>query len=774
MTPRKRSNPVSRHRTAKAAAGKKHGPQPPQHDLEAEVLAFVQQHGRPATTAQIADGLGMARARHKFLEQLLHGLCRHHRLTCHDDGTYSLSGPSNLIEAILTMNPRGFGFAVPVAGAAGGEPGPDLFIPPPMLGTANHGDRVLVQVEGKRRGRPEARVVRVVERSVTRLVGIYFAGSPKGYVVPEDDRFTYRVLVANERRGGAGQGEAVIVEIVDFKEAPGQPEGRIVKVLGNPEELEVQTRMVLFKYGLADEFDPEVLDQADRLPASLPPAQPGDPDRVDLRHIAHVTIDGASARDFDDAVVVQKTKLGYRLHVSIADVSHYVIPDSPLDKEAYQRGTSVYFPTRAVPMLPERLSNDLCSLVPDRDRPAFTAVLDFDHQGKRTGKKFMVSLIRSHYRFTYDLVRDLLEGTGQEHRQLKQQLKPFVTPLERGRELAALLEKQRLERGSIGFSVPEAEIVLGPDDTVAGVVRIKRHFAHKMIEEFMLAANEAVAETFDERGIPLLYRIHEKPDPLKVAEFITFAGSLGLPLPKGEPGPAWFGAVLARVADTPLEYIINNLLLRTMQRARYAPDNAGHFGLAATHYCHFTSPIRRYPDLMVHRALKRLVGQKKGAKKGAGEASGEAVALLRRAGELLSGRERLAMESEREMTNRLQVRFMADKVGEHFEGVISGVTSFGIFVELFHWFVSGAAPVEAMRDDYYQYDDKSHRLLGSRTGRILQLGNLVRVRVAGVDMRRGRINFDSVELLKGEQAEAEAATTPKATQRPAPRRRRGR
>jgi ribonuclease R len=450
-----------------------------------------------------------------------------------------------------------------------------------------------------------------------------------------------------------------------------------------------------------------------------------------LTDIPHVTIDGETARDFDDAVAVEKTAKGWRLYVSIADVSHYVKPGSALDEEAYLRGTSVYFPNRVVPMLPERLSNKLCSLVPNEKRPAFTAIMEFDSNGKRVTEKFTRSSIISRHRLTYTIVKQLLVDEDSE---LIGKYSDIFSQLQEMGQLAKVLENKRLKRGSIGFSIPEAEVLIDAEEQVSDIIRAERNMAHKLIEEFMLAANEAVAETLASQNFPTLFRVHESPDDVKVQEFTAFAQTMGLHLPDNSGSPEWFGKVLSMVAGTPKEYIVNNILLRTMQRARYSHENVGHFGLAAAFYTHFTSPIRRYPDLIVHRTLADLLTKKKSS------GSSPASDLLQ-AGDFLSGRERAAVEAEREMTERLQVRFMAGKTGETFDGIVSGVTAFGLFIELLDHFVSGAIEIANLQGDYYQFDERSYRLIGSRTNRIFQVGNLVRIKVSGVDVQQRKIDF---------------------------------
>ena len=730
-----------------AAGSNHHLPQAPVNPLEEELLTLFRREQGELSLADIMESLHLGHHERKELLILLADLGRRQLVTSSGKRLYQLAAGQDLVEGTVEMHPRGFGFAIIQTAGQGQAPRPktgdrqDPFIAPENLATAHHGDRVLLQLFKRGRGRQEARVVRVLERAASRVVGIYMAGRAQGLVTPEDDRLLFNVLVRKEHSCGARDGFAVVVEIGAFKPGQRNPEGRIVEVLGDPASIDVETEMVIRKRGLPHQFSAETVEQVAALTEDLTLT----PDRADLRDVLHITIDGETARDFDDAVAVDKTTRGFRLYVSIADVSHYVQPDTPLDRDAYQRGTSVYFPTRVVPMLPERLSNDLCSLVPDQDRLTFTAILEFDRTGKRLSSKFTRSIIRSRYRMTYTKVKKIVVDQDKE---LRKEYRLLLTPLKRMAELAAALEQRRQARGRIGFEIPEPEIAIGPDDQISAVNRSARNLAHKMIEEFMLAANEAVAEALSENHRPTLYRIHETPDQAKVLEFTHFARSLGLGISTDTGSPQWFGKILKLVAGSPKEYIINNLLLRTMQRARYSPDNVGHFGLAATYYTHFTSPIRRYPDLMVHRALAGLAAAKaprsKAKKTEALPAS--PTADLTAAGDFLSTRERVAVEADREMTERLQARFMADKIGESFEAVVSGVSAFGLYVELLEWFISGAVSMTKLKGDYFQFDTKNHRLVGANTGKIYQIGDLVRVRLASVEPRQRRINFAIDEL----------------------------
>lgn len=694
---------------------------------EDDIVGFVLTHDGAATLQDILGGFGLGRNFRKGLHLMLEGMVEQRLLSYDDEQGFVVTKGNDYVEGVLSVNPRGFGFAVL------DREGEDLFVAGPNMGSAMHGDRVLLRLVSQRGKKSEGRVVRVLARGASQIVGIYKAGNPVGMVTPEDARLPFSLLVRREQSCGARDGEAVVARIIEHR--PGaNPKGEIIEVLGDPDSLNVQTEIVIRKFELPYEFEAATKEQVRKIEAAV---VVGD-GRLDLRDIPHITIDSETARDFDDAVAVEKKGQGFRLYVSIADVSHYVPPGTPLDHDAYRRGTSVYFPTRVVPMLPERLSNDLCSLVPNEDRYAFTAILDCDDSGNVIKSQFGKSVIRSHYRMTYTKVWGILIDKDQ---QLRQEYAALLGSLQWMEQLARKFLARRMARGSIGFELPETLVEVGADDEVIGILRSERNFAHQIIEEFMLAANESVALAMSDKGLKKgLYRIHETPDPVKVAEFAQFAKTMGLELPDDCGTPRWFGAVIDRVKGTPQEYIVNNLLLRTMKQARYAADNVGHFGLAATHYCHFTSPIRRYPDLMVHRALAEVLTAKKAKvkKQAAGPDQGGSV---HEAGDFLSKRERVAVDAEREMVDRLKVRYMEGKVGESFDGIISGVSAFGLFIELLDSFVSGAIAITDLKDDYYHLDERNHRLIGKRTNVIRQIGNLLRVKVASVEKSRRRINF---------------------------------
>ncbi|MFW8599943.1 ribonuclease R [Desulfobacterota bacterium M19] len=687
-----------------------------------DLLASIVMNNGTASQSDIIDDLNLGRGDRKIVHLILEELCDH-KILYNDGKNYTLRQPEKFLIGTLTVNPRGFAFAA-IEVEPGRKPREDLFVGARSLKSARHGDRVLLKLITKGGRRPEGRVLRVLERGINQMVGIYTAAKPLGLVHPEDNRFAFTVQVGSQDTMGARDGEAVVVKLDHLpEEEAGFPRGKIIEVLGDPDSIQVQTEMVIRKFDLPFIFDHEVQEQVAAIDHNITVNQ----DRLDLREINHITIDGETARDFDDAVAVRETAAGWQLHVSIADVSHYVPLGSALDNEAYKRGTSVYFPTRVVPMLPEELSNDLCSLVPHQPRYAFTAILDFDRQGKLKKNKFAKSVIESQQRMTYNKVAALINKEDDELAQQYAALLPMLGQMEK---LAKVLLKKRQKRGSIGFELPEAVIEIDDNDEVKGIRRTERNFAHQIIEEFMLAANEAVAKTLSDNKLKDgIYRIHETPDPLKVGEFSQFAKGMGLNLPDEAGTPAWFGEVLKMVKGSPREYIINNLLLRTMKQARYSINNTGHFGLAASHYTHFTSPIRRYPDLMVHRALAAWLNHEH--KNNSQE----------EAAEFLSKRERVAVDAEREMVDRLKVRYMEDKVGEEFDGLISGVSSFGLFVELSESFISGGVAIKDLNDDYYEIDEKNHRLVGRRQHKIYQIGTPVRLRLISVEKSRRRINF---------------------------------
>ncbi len=720
---RKKSGGKSRHqRHQTGQSGKK-----VETSLQSMILALLAEHPKAMSLAEIMEALHLSQNRLSLLQKNLVHLADTHKIE-KKGKRFSLPAPPEMRRATLDLTAKGFGFAIIEGEAKGGK---DVFIAPHHLNGASHGDSIMVAITGTVRGRREGRVTQIVSRAVTRLCGIFTASGAGGYITPDDDRLPYTVLIRRGDDNGARDGMAVVADIIDYGSERQGPTGKIIDILGDPRSVAVQIRMAIIQASLHEFFPAEVETAAANLAAVVECTS----DRTDLRHLPHVTIDGETARDFDDAICVERTNDGFILYVSIADVGHYVTPDSPIDQEAYQRGTSVYLPDRVLPMLPERLSNDLCSLVPDQDRPAFTAILSYDHQGRRTGERYTKSLIKSRQRFTYTIVHQLLYLEDPQVRAAHVELTPM---LELAKQLAALLKNQRLKRGSLEFNIPEPVVDLEQEHIVS-IALAERNQAHMLIEDFMLAANEAVAETLAKAKKPVLYRIHEYPDLSKLDTFTDAAKALGLHLPQSPIDPAWFALVIKQAQDTPREYIINNLLLRSMQQARYSPENAGHFGLSAEFYLHFTSPIRRYPDLIAHRVLHALLlGAEADALPPPLPAEGKNLA---EAGLHLSQCERKAIDIERNVHVRLAALFLLDRIGETFGAIISGVTAFGLFIALDGSFINGSVPLKTMTDDYYLHDSRRYRLIGERTNKMYQLGDRVTVRLDHVDLLSKRIIF---------------------------------
>lgn len=651
------------------------------------------------------------------------------------------------LSGTLSVHRDGFGFVAPDGG------GEDIFIPARYLRANLHGDKVEVEiVRAGRGGKSEGRITATREQAVRRVVGLYRLRTDGALVQPDDERLPW-LVIPQASRGAAREGEVVVAELVSYPTDQQPPLGKVVEVLGAPDDPEVELLTVIRKFELPYQFPPAVLQYAKRVsPVVTAEDIQG---RVDLRGLTTVTIDGETARDFDDAVSIRREGANIRLWVSIADVGHYVVPGSPLDKEAYLRGTSVYFPDRCIPMLPEELSNGICSLNPRVDRLTMTAELLFNAAGEQLAAAFYPSVINSDARLTYTLVSRIVEH---DDRDAKAEHAPLVADLLVMKELALSLAAMRAERGSIDFDLPEAEIVIGLSGAPEAILRAERNLAHRIIESFMLAANEAVALKLSEAAPASLYRVHELPDQEKLAAIASFFSQLGFPeLAVNEPvRPRAIQALLAHVAGHPEERLINRMLLRSMKQARYAAENLGHFGLAAPCYTHFTSPIRRYPDLVVHRILTWLL-QQPGAATGKRRAGGAPFAgfpaVLAEIGEHTSKRERVAMEAEREIVELKKVQLMADRVGEEFAGFVSGVSAFGFFVELEELFVEGLVHISTLPPDSYRFIENEQTLVGEQRRIRFRIGDPVRVTVAAVSRERRQIDF----VLAGDTALSAAA-----------------
>lgn len=644
-----------------------------------------------------------------------------------DGLTISLSELSNLVTGTLRIHPDGYGFL-----ATDDRTEQDYYIPRSGIRPAMDRDRVQARVERRRRQFREARIVTVLERAAESVIGTYHAHSRAMVIEPRTMRLPYPVRVVDGRNGGAREGELVVGRIVSYPSDHRGVDVEITTVLGAPGQPKAEIEAILHAHHLPTEFPPDVTAAAERVEATVGESQLAG--RVDFREKPFVTIDGENARDFDDAVALERHEAGFRLLIAIADVAHYVRPGGVIDREAAERATSVYFPDRVVPMLPEALSNGICSLNPGVDRLTTTVILDYDRQARLARTAFHHTVIRSVARMTYSEVKAILVEDDQPTRERHSTLVPMLRDME---DLCRLLMRDRRHRGSIDFDLPEAEVVLDLTGRTEAILRAERHIGHQLIEEFMIAANTAVADELKRRSIPSLHRIHEPPAPERVLELSRFLVGLRLPPLPPQPSPKDVQRIVSAAEGRPEERLVNTLLLRSMKQARYWPEPLGHFGLATQSYTHFTSPIRRYPDLVVHRILGELIerGSVSSSSRDTLSKTLDAIA------EHSSRRERIAMEAERECVELKKVEFMQDRIGEEFEGHISGVQPYGMFVELKDFFVEGLVHLASLHDDHYEHRERDHSLRGRYTGRLLQLGDPVTVRLLSADSVHRRIDF---------------------------------
>ena len=650
---------------------------------------------------------------------------------------YGLPEKMDLETGIFQAHAQGFGFVLPEKKGR-----PDVYISARGKLDAMNGDKVVARVSppaGKKKetGKREGVIIRILERAHTRIVGAFELTDPKtggyGFVTSQDPKISQDLIVSRENAGKARTGDIVAAEIIAYPLRGRPAEGRIVKVIGKPGDPGIDSELIIEQYELPVKFTPETRREAEAIPQQVTPAMRKS--RKDLRSLTTVTIDGEKARDFDDAISIEKIRSGFRLWVHIADVANYVQKGTMLDQEAYERGTSVYLPDRAIPMLPEALSNGICSLNPQVDRLTLTCEMDITAGGDIHRYDIYESVINSNERMTYTAVSGVLEKRDPV---LRKKYNTLIPEFELMEELMNILRQKRAKRGSIDFDLPEPEIVLDLQGRLADIIRAERNMAHQIIEEFMLAANETTAGHIERKEAPFIYRIHEEPAEDKLADLAEFLATLGIALPPaGKIKPVHLQKALARAKGTPEETLINTVLLRTMKQAKYSEENQGHFGLAAETYTHFTSPIRRYPDLIVHRVLK---ADMRGKLKDAAYTEKLAEELPEAAAHC-SQRERTAMEAERDVVAMLKLRFMEDKVGEVYDGIITGVTQFGFFVQLKEMFIEGLVHVSTLVDDYYHYVDKLHVLRGERMKRSYRIGDTVRVSVDRVDTVRKRIDF---------------------------------
>lgn len=686
---------------------------------------FTEKSSRPLSFKEIAGLMKLSRPEMRALKRVLREMLRSGEIVLTRKGLYGPSEEMNLIRGYFEGHRDGYGFVIPE------KPGErDIFVPARRTAGAMSHDRVVVRVEDWRRR--EGRIIRVLERSHTRVVGKVDVTREATYVKPKHKAVHFDVYIAPKDRNRAKHGDNVVVEILTYPENKRPPSGRIVRIIEKPDTPKAEVEAIIDEFHLPVRFPKAVAEEA-KLLASLPGKKGPELKRKDLRDLPTVTIDGERAKDFDDAVSISLTEHGYRLWVHIADVGHFVPWDSVIDAEARRRGTSVYFPDRVIPMLPRELSEDLCSLKPKVDRYAFTAEMDFDRFGNRTDARFYPSIIRSDERMTYTSVRKILiDQDGEERQRYSSLLKDF----ELMGEFCGILRSMRMGRGSLDFDLPEPEVLLDLQGSPENIIRAERNFAHMLIEEFMIAANEAVAEHLEALELPSVYRIHEEPDPVKMDNILKVIRPLGI-FSRKKFAPKDFSGLLRAIQNTPEEETISSMVLRSLKQARYSTVNVGHFGLASESYTHFTSPIRRYPDLIVHRILREVLIKKRLSDR----RKEELAALLPDIAFSSSRMERISDDAEREVIDAMRVWFMKDRVGGEYDGKITHVTPYGLRVRLKEYYVEGFLHVSCMTDDYYQFDEKTMRLAGRHTRRSFRIGQELRVRLDKVDMEEREILF---------------------------------
>jgi ribonuclease R len=686
------------------------------------ILQLLGEAGCPVDVEEFMQRLAISEAERDLFQRRLAAMQRDGQLVINRKGQLCLPEKIDLIRGRVEGHPDGFGFVVPDDGSD------DLFLSPKEMHRVLHGDRVLVRVSGfDRRGRREAKIVEVLEHVNKQVVGRYYLEGGVGFLIPENRRISQDILVPSDLADGARPGQVVTVEIVTQPGAHNEAIGRVIEVLGGYTDPGMEIEIALRKHDLPHVFPPEVEARANALPQKV--LKKDLEGREDLRRLPLVTIDGETARDFDDAVYCEPLgRNGFRLVVAIADVSHYVKPRDPLDREGYNRGNSVYFPRRVIPMLPEALSNGLCSLNPDVDRLAMVCDMQVTLQGNVKRYRFYPAVIHSQARLTYNQVWDWLSGAKPGPAELM----PHLQALDK---VFRKLLQARAKRGAIDFGSTETEIKFDDQGKIAAIVPVVRNDAHRIIEECMLAANVCASDYLRANKQPALYRVHEGPTPEKLEALRAFLAEFGLSLGGGDkPQAKDYAELLEKIKPRPDAALLQTVMLRSLRQAVYSTDNKGHFGLAYEAYTHFTSPIRRYPDLIVHRGIKATL---KGEKV---EARG-----LEEIGTHCSMTERRADEATRDVESWLKTYYMRDRIGEEYDGTISAVTSFGVFVALDDIFIEGLIHVSELGKDYFHYDPAKHWMLGERTGKRFRLGDRVRIKVVRADIETSKIDFTLVE-----------------------------
>ena len=690
------------------------------------IMQVLQEFGKPMSLRQLLQALDVTdESKQGTLSFRLRAMLRDGQLMQDRRGRYCLFARLNLHRGTIQAHPDGFGFFIPDDGSV------DMVLSATEMRSVMHADVVLVYQTGvDRRGRPEGKVHEVVEHANPRVVGRFFCEHGVGFVVPDSKRLTQDVTIPADRQLNAVNGQIVLVELISYPSKRMQAVGQIIRILGEHMAPGMEVQVAILAHGLPVEWPSDVENMVATIPQQVTEAQCVG--RKDLRHLPFVTIDGEDAKDFDDAVYcVPKANGGFQLYVAIADVSHYVKPGSPLDKEASRRGNSVYFPGHVVPMLPEVLSNGICSLNPKVDRLCMVVEMAITAEGKIHRSSFYRAVIHSQARLTYTQVNNWLNKSDSVAS--LESLWPSIQSLH---VLYKILLKQRERRGAMDFNTTETRIEFDDQKKIQRIVPVVRNDAHRLIEECMLAANVATAKFLEKAKIPALYRVHLAPAEDKIVALRAFLGELGLSLSGGQkPTPKDFQKTLSAIGDRPERHLIETVMLRSLKQAQYVSANQGHFGLAYSAYTHFTSPIRRFPDLLIHRAVGYVIDNTPDAQY---EFSEEDMSKL---GKHCSSTERRADEATREVVSWLKCEYMQDKLGQIFSGKISAVTGFGIFVELDDIYVEGLVHVTSLKNDYYTFDAGKHRLVGERSGMSYRLGDSITIMVARVDLDERKIDF---------------------------------
>ncbi|AKB06516.1 ribonuclease R [Vibrio cholerae] len=710
------------------------------------ILEFLTQANVPMNRNDLFEALKLeGEEQYEGLRRRLRAMERDGQLVFTRRQCYALPEKLEMVKGYVIGHKDGHGWVRP-EGSLNKEG--DILLPHHQMRTLIHGDFVLVQPSGTdKRGRKEGRLVRILEERNGQIVGRFFFEYGYSYVVPDDSRIHHDILIPNDLRAGARMGNVVVIEITDRGTRNRGMMGKVVEVLGENMAPGMETQIAIRTHQIPHEWPAEVEQQVAGLTEEVPEeAKQG---RVDLRALPLVTIDGEDARDFDDAVYCEAKKGGgWRLWVAIADVSYYVRPDTALDKEAINRGNSVYFPSQVVPMLPEVLSNGLCSLNPQVDRLCMVCEMTVSETGKLSGYKHYEAVMNSHARLTYTKVHEILEGDEE----LRERYKALVPHLEELHKMYQVLKSARDERGAIEFETVETKFIFNAQRKIESIEPVVRNDAHKLIEECMILANIASASLVEKAKEAALYRVHEPPGEERLTGFRDFLGELGLDLSGGlEPSPTDYANLMKQIGERPDKELIQTMLLRLMKQAVYNADNAGHFGLALKRYAHFTSPIRRYPDLLLHRAIKYLIAKQEGRNQDRWTPTGGyhySFDDMDFYGEQCSMTERRADDATREVSDWLKCEYMQDHVGEELEGVVANVTSFGFFVRLTELHIDGLVHISTLANDYYHYDPIGQRLVGESFGAIYRLGDAVKVKVLAVNLDDRQIDFELVETSR--------------------------